>query len=162
MTDVGNEKREILAKWVGFEPPIPIPAGEYKIMYTAGETQPYFMNEDTCGTITAEEMSRSGTWRCPDGSLQSDPPDFTDLTALFKWCVPKLPNGTEINIIYWDGSNGVGSKFLQEPEMDWYYGASYGCELNVCRDKEYGGGGYLPGEALREAILSWMGDNGQG
>jgi len=86
--------------------------------------------------------------------LYPDAPDFTDLTTLFKWCVPKLPNGTEINIIWWDGSSGVGTRFRGETE--WHYGENYGCELNVYPDKEYGGGGRTPGEALRQAMLEFL------
>lgn len=93
-------------------------------------------------------------WRHPSQSHNKQTlPDFTSLDVLFKWCVPKLPNGTEINIIRW-----ASGRVRFQGETDWYEGEHYGCELDPCTGKEYEGGGRTPGEALRAAIVALKGN----
>ncbi len=68
-------------------------------------------------------------------------PDTTDLTWLFKWCVPKLSYAhvSRDTILNYNSA----TVFIRDEDYD---------------DKEYGGEGKTPGEALRGAILALIGE----
>ncbi len=68
-----------------------------------------------------------------EGIVFEELPDFTDLTTLFKWCVPKLDH-IEVATNHFDTGK--------------YYG--YAC-IEHTRKLGYGD---TPGEALRDAIVS--------
>ncbi len=126
MTD--QEKNEVIARWRGFFQPDGLTCWEYPHDCYPEEMTPRFR-------------------RIP--SL----PDFTDLTTLFKWCVPKLDCYRLFT--HW----GVDSHepWLRTPTKfhDAEVETGHG---NIATAMRYIGHGDTPGEALRDAILSLIGE----
>ncbi len=90
--------------------------------------------------FTDDNVSDTHPWQDPEGDGYVEPPDFTDPTTLFKWCVPKLKHGWNLK--------GLDGKVLAtvgyRDERNKSIGLPWHAE--ALRD--------TPGEALRDAILA--------
>ncbi len=84
------------------------------------------------------------SWVLPDGCVVYTEPDFTDLTTLFKWCVPKLKHGWNLKGLH----NKVLATVGYRDERNKSIGLPWHAE--ALRD--------TPGEALRDAIVSVIGE----
>ncbi len=105
--DMTDEKGEVIARWLGFQLAPPV-------------NNPAFIP----------------LWTFPDGSCHRELPDFTDLTTLFKWCVPKLDY---CNIRVQDSGVIYAVAGINNRSTGRFYGAT-------------------PGEALRGAIVALIGE----
>ena len=127
MTNQG--KNGVIAKWLGFRQ----------------------MRLDELPDTMRHESNLYNRFMTPQGEHRGVP-DFTDLTMLFKWCVPKLKAECYHIMLQWTC------------EASEYYDGSWqafvGCDNNNTAIYNHDPD---PGEALREVILSLIRtEDGQG
>ena len=91
-------------------------------------------------------------WMIGD-TVFEDEPDTTDLTWLFKWCVPKLDCYRIFT--HWSSDSLDPRQWIPTKFHDAEIEVGHG---NIATAMRYTGHGDTPGEALREAIVALIGE----